>query len=45
MNKVVLFGQILSYQCATLLHDKGFLLYRHRKRGKSKRVYVSRRGN
>ena len=43
MNKIVLFGQILSYQRATLLLDKGFLLYRHRKRGKSKRVYVIRR--
>ncbi len=43
MNKVVLFGQILSYQHATILYDKGFLLYRHRKRGKSKRVYAIRR--
>ena len=43
MNKIVLFGQILSYQHAALLLDKGFLLYRHRKRGKSKRVYAIRR--
>ena len=43
MNKIFLRGQFVSDQHATLLIDKGFLLYRHRKRGKSKRVYAIRR--